>query len=123
MLKQLTRSLSVAPVLAALAFAPSSALAAQHPHAARGHARPGAGARRVARARARRERVAAADRTVGAASAEPPTVLLGERIVESRYDSLPPGQAAAFRFRAAASGLTRTAHVYVGPANAASTLL
>jgi Right handed beta helix region len=124
MLKQLTRSLSLTPVLAVLVLAPSSALATQHAHAARGHARPGAGERRVARARARRERVAAEDRTVGSPiGAEPSTMLLGERTVESRYDALPAGQAAAFRFRAAASGFTRTAHVYVGTANAASTLL
>jgi Right handed beta helix region len=122
MLKQLTRTLSLTPVLATLALAPSSALAAPRTHAARGHARP-VGERRVARARARRER-AAEDRTVApATSAEPPTVLLGDRTVESRYDALPAGQAAAFRFRAVASGLTRTAHVYVGTGNAASTLL
>jgi hypothetical protein len=121
--KQLTRSLSLMPVLAALALAPSSALAAQHTHAASRHARP-AGERRVARARARRERVAAEDRTVApVTSVEPATVLLGDRTIESHYDALPPGQAAAFRFRAVASGLTRTAHVYVGTANAASTLL
>ena len=124
MLKQLTRSLSLTPVLAVLALAPSSALAAQHTHAARGHARTTAGERRIARARARRERVAAEDRAVTpATSAEPATTLLGERTVESRYDALPAGQAAAFRLRAAASGLTRTVHVYVGTANAASTLL
>ena len=51
------------------------------------------------------------------------TVLLGDNWVEPQYDSLHPGQAEAFDLRAAATGVARLAHVYLGVANAASTVV
>ena len=51
------------------------------------------------------------------------TVLLGDNWVEPQYDSLSPGQAEAFDLRAAATGVARLAHVYLGVANAASTVV
>jgi Right handed beta helix region len=119
MLKQLTRSLSFLSLVAVFALAPSSALAGQHTRVARAHAHQGADARRVAGARARRERVAEDRAVAEGTSVEPATVLLGDRTIESHYGALAAGQAEAFRFRAAASGLTRAAHLYVSAANAA----
>ncbi|MGO9761414.1 MAG: hypothetical protein ACLP1Q_09185 [Solirubrobacteraceae bacterium] len=49
-------------------------------------------------------------------------MLLGTTAVESQYDSLPSGQAEAFRLQASANGLAALAHVYISGASTASTL-
>ncbi len=81
-------------------------------------------AKRSARRQTRRKPgafvLAAGPRTTDIMSA---TVLLGENWVEPQHDSLNPGEAEAFDLRAAATGVARLAHVYLGVANAASTVV
>ncbi len=55
--------------------------------------------------------------TAGAAS-----MLVGDALVEWRYDFLAAGQAEAFELKAGASGVARSIHVYVAPGSTARTL-
>lgn len=50
-------------------------------------------------------------------------VLLGNTTVEWQYDSLPAGEAEAFRLQATSSGVTTAVHIYVSVKNAAGTVV
>jgi hypothetical protein len=123
MFKQLTRG-TVTAVVPMLLLTASSALAAHDVRPARAHARHSAGPRQRTGGRAHRKRVAAVRHSTSPrADLQSTALLLGDRTVESQYDSLVAGQAEAFRFRAVTSGLAGAVHVYVGSANAASTVV
>jgi hypothetical protein len=132
MLKPLpSRRLLTAIVLLLLAFASSSALAAPRLRGERKHAthhpthrragRHAQGARRAGRQAAVSGTAApSSTATAGGAAA---TTLLGDQAIEPQRDELSGGQAEAFSFQALASGTTAAAHLYIGSANTATTLI
>jgi hypothetical protein len=122
MLKQLTRSF-VAAVALFVVFAGSSALGARSTRPATRRARAYAShTGRAARRIHQKPGVVVHHRTSRKAAAAS-SVLLGDDIVESQSDFLAAGRAEAFSLRAGASGVARTVHVYIGAANAATTLI
>ncbi|HEY4823677.1 MAG TPA: hypothetical protein VIH49_01415, partial [Solirubrobacteraceae bacterium] len=109
-------------IVALLLLATSSAYAARDPHPARAHAGRDAH-RHPASGRAEKKRAANRSGTHVEVNSRPAAMLLGDRALEPQSDTLSAGRAEAFRFGALASGLADTTHVYVGRANAASTVI
>ncbi|MGO9761029.1 MAG: hypothetical protein ACLP1Q_07200, partial [Solirubrobacteraceae bacterium] len=122
MLNQFKRISYLATVLV-LCVAASSALGAQHAHPAGADAGQRDTHHRRAGARSGHKPGAVVHRGGSRSVAGATDVLLGDTAVEWQYDSLPAGQAEAFRLPADASGVASAVHVYVSAGNAAGELL
>jgi hypothetical protein len=126
MVEPLTRRCLTALVALAV-LAASSAPPALGARSASRHARHGSkaahrGARRGHRRRHHGHRKPGAtthSATSQSAYSPPGTLLLGEPVVRSTYDWLPPGEAEAFRLHARSSGSPATAYLYLSWGNAA----
>ncbi|MFI5005533.1 MAG: hypothetical protein ACHQE6_11030, partial [Solirubrobacterales bacterium] len=129
MLTSLSRRLiAVLALPLLLLFANSSALGARAlrhetkratPHRAAHHRRPGGRSSHRSSGRSAATHTAVAAAPLVATS----VLLLGDEALESQRDSVSPGQAEAFPFKAAHAGLATTAHVYVDYHNSARTLI
>ena len=117
------RCSAAAAVLAVFLLIVSSAAARQHVHVASSHAVRSAHAHHVAVVRTGHKPPAAVGPSTLVTEAQSATVLLGDRTLEARNDSLAPGQAEAFRFRAVTSGLAGKLHVYLGSGSGAAGVL
>ncbi len=122
MLKQLTRSF-VAAVALFVVFAGSSALGARSTRPATRRAWAYASHTGKAARRTHQKPGVVVHRKTSRKAAAASSVLLGDDVVESQSDFLAAGRAEAFSLRAGASGIARTVHVYIGAANAATTVI
>ncbi len=122
MFKHVTRSYYLMIALVLL-FASSSALAARELHPAKGRALHPGLRRRGALKLEHKPAVSVRHRASHGTDASTTTVLLGDDRVESQGGLLRAGQAEAFRLRAHATGTAAAALVYIGPGNAATTVV